>query len=81
MMYYTSRTKTDKLVIGVRISSKILGPYVDKGSPIVQDQYEGAIDATVATDEESPNKQKYLIYKIDGNSHGAPTPIYAVKLN
>jgi beta-xylosidase len=34
-LYYTARDSTGKLTIGAAYSKDILGPYTDKGSPIV----------------------------------------------
>ena len=74
--YYTSVDADDRLAIGAAWATSPLGPYTDVGAPLVQDPL-GAIDATYFRDRDG---RHYLIYKIDGNSQGQPTPIYAREL-
>ena len=71
LLYYTARDKTGKLTIGAASASNILGPYTDKGSPLVTNASEGVIDATVLSTK-TENK-KYIVYKVDGNAHGHQT--------
>lgn len=47
VVYYTAKDKSNKLCIGAAISDHILGPYVDKGAPLVTNSSEGVIDATI----------------------------------
>lgn len=79
MVYYTAREEVSggKLCIGVTSATDILGPYTDKGSPLVTNISEGVIDATVFT----VSNTKYLVYKVDGNAHGQPCLIYAIQLS
>ena len=65
------------LTIGSAISTNILGPYVDKGSPLITNASEGVIDATVLRDGAS----NYIVYKVDGNAHGHQTEFWAVLLD
>ena len=69
LLYYTARDKNRKLSIGSATSTNILGPYVDKGGPLVTNSSEGVIDATVLSD----GSANYLVYKVDGNAHGHQT--------
>ncbi|HEY5934320.1 MAG TPA: family 43 glycosylhydrolase [Kofleriaceae bacterium] len=75
LVYYTSVNAADVLSIGVASSSSPLGPYVDRGSPLVEHP-QGVIDATYV----AAGGKHYLAYKIDGNSVGEPTPIYLREL-
>jgi len=79
MVYYTARSEVSggKLCIGVTTATSILGPYIDKGSPLVSNASEGVIDATVLVAQNT----KYLVYKVDGNAHGQPCLIYAIQLS
>src|SRR5512132_843465 len=74
--YYTTVNGANVLSIGAAHATDVLGPYTDSGGPLVQDPL-GAIDATFFEDEDG---SRYLFYKIDGNSKGKPTPIYAREL-
>lgn len=77
LVYYTSRDQSHKLCIGAAASDSILGPYVDRGSPLVTNASEGVIDATVLKDGAS----NYIVYKVDGNAHGHPTEFWAALLD
>jgi GH43 family beta-xylosidase len=79
LLYYTARDKAGKLSIGAASASNILGPYIDKGSPLVTNASEGVIDATVLTTK-TENK-KYIVYKVDGNAHGHQTEFWALFLS
>jgi len=74
--YFTAADGDDRLAIGAASATSPLGPYLDRGGPLVQDPL-GVIDATYFRDTDG---RHYLIYKIDGNSQGQPTPIYAREL-
>lgn len=77
LVYYTSRDQSRKLCIGSAISDNVLGPYVDRGSPLVTNASEGVIDATVLKD----GNNNYIVYKVDGNAHGHPTEFWAALLD
>ena len=72
-MYYTARDKNRRLTIGSAIASNILGPYADRGSPLVTNSSEGVIDATILRD----GVRNYIVYKVDGNAHGHQTELWA----
>jgi hypothetical protein len=73
--YFTTADGNDRLSIGFATADDILGPYVESAGPLVQDPV-GVIDATYV-EADVP----YLFYKIDGNSVGQPTPIFARELS
>jgi beta-xylosidase len=75
--YYTARDSSGHLCIGVAYSEHPLGPYIDKGAPLLRNATEGVIDATI---QKFSNGTIYLVYKVDGNAHGKPTEIYAIQL-
>ena len=71
IMYYSARNeKTPKYhCVGVAESNKITGPYIPHDQPFVCPLKQGgAIDASSAVD--AKDKQKYVLYKIDGNTKG-----------
>ncbi|KXT08293.1 hypothetical protein AC579_6683 [Pseudocercospora musae] len=74
IMYYSASTKADssKHCVGAAKSRSVRGPYIPTSSeplfcPLAQG---GAIDAAGYND----NGQRYVVYKVDGNSlgHGGP---------
>jgi beta-xylosidase len=69
LVYYTARDSTGFLCIGVAYSDSPLGPFIDKGVPLLKNVTEGVIDCTIHQE----NNQIHLIYKVDGNAHGKPT--------
>jgi len=71
--YYTASDSAGHLAIGVAHATDPLGPWTDKGTPLVQNAT-GVIDATFFADDDG---KQYLYWKLDGNSKGQPTPIYA----
>jgi xylan 1,4-beta-xylosidase len=75
-IYYTAHKRGGNLCVGVASADRPEGPYTDHG-PLVG-QPDGSIDGFPMKDE---NGQAYLIWKEDGNSVKAPTPIWAQKLN
>jgi GH43 family beta-xylosidase len=77
LVYYTARDSTGKLSIGAATANKILGPYTDKGSPLVTNASEGVIDATVLRS----GVNNYIVYKVDGNAHGKQTEFWAFLLD
>jgi GH43 family beta-xylosidase len=75
--YYTSVNGKNDLSIGATSSSSPTGPWVDRGSPLVEDAL-GVIDATYFEDEDG---SRWLFYKVDGNHYGKPTPIFVRRLS
>ena len=71
VVYYSARHRDGDLAIGVATASSLLGPYEDRGAPLVRDEL-GAIDAHQFEAEDGTH---YLLWKRDGNAHGQPTPI------
>jgi beta-xylosidase len=74
--YYTSVNGGDVLSVGAAHASDVLGPYTDIGGPLVEHP-QGVIDASFFEDDDG---SRWLLYKIDGNSEGKPTPIYLRRL-
>ena len=74
--YYTAADAADRLAIGATSASSPLGPWVDRGSPLVTDAM-GAIDATFFEDDDG---KRYLYWKVDGNATGRATPILVREL-
>ena len=78
LAYFSARDASDgSLAIGVATAPSALGPYTDLGRPLVHDPTPGVIDAH---EFDAPDGQHYLLWKLDGNAVGAPTPIYAQAL-
>ena len=78
-VYYTGREASSGILcIGVATSDSILGPYIDKGSPLVKNLTVGSIDSHVFKEGDV----SYLIWKADGNGNRPPipTPIWAQPL-
>ena len=76
--YFSARDAADgSLAIGAATGPTSLGPFTDIGHPLVHDPHPGVIDAHHF---EAPDGTQYLLYKIDGNATGIPTPIYAQPL-
>lgn len=76
--YFSARNGGDgSLAIGAATGPTALGPFTDIGHPLVDDPHPGVIDAHHF---EAPDGTQYLLYKVDGNAVGAPTPIYAQPL-
>jgi beta-xylosidase len=74
--YFTSVDEQGRLCIGTAVADTPTGPYEVSTEPLVQD-VQGAIDATFFEDDDG---RRFLIYKIDGNASGNPTPIYIREL-
>jgi beta-xylosidase len=70
VVYYTTVNGADVLSIGAAYSSDVLGPYKDTGGPLVEHP-SGVIDPHFFRDDDGT---AYLLYKIDGNAVGEPTP-------
>jgi hypothetical protein len=69
--YYTSVNGDNVLSIGAAVADSPTGPFTDRGGPLLEHP-QGVIDATLARDHDG---RPFLVYKIDGNAHGEPTPI------
>ncbi len=74
--YFTAVNGANVLSIGAASATSIEGPYTDRGGPLVEHP-QGVIDASFFEDSDGT---RYLLYKIDGNSVGQPTPIFIRKL-
>jgi hypothetical protein len=74
--YYTSVNGANVLSIGAAVADAPTGPFTDRGGPLVEHP-QGVIDATFVRDRDGA---PYLVYKIDGNSVGQPTPMYIRRL-
>lgn len=82
LAYYTSVNGANVLSIGMAHAPSPAGPWTDRGSPLVEDPA-GVIDATFFEDDPPANggaAPRFLFYKIDGNAHGDPTPIFVRRL-
>ncbi len=74
--YFTTVNANNVLCIGAATADDVLGPWVESTGPLVQHP-QGVIDATYVEDEAGT---PHLIYKIDGNSVGQPTPMFVREL-
>ncbi|MCA9710245.1 MAG: family 43 glycosylhydrolase, partial [Myxococcales bacterium] len=74
--YFTTVDAADVLCIGAATADDVLGPWTESPGPLVQHP-QGVIDATYVEDEAGTPR---LVYKIDGNAVGQPTPILARQL-
>lgn len=70
--YFTSVNAGDSLCIGAATAATLAGPWIESPGPLVE-HFWGVIDATYVHDGIQP----YLVFKIDGNAVGQPTPILA----
>jgi xylan 1,4-beta-xylosidase len=71
-IWYVARRKGGPLCIAVATATKPTGPYTDHGA--LECQEVGSIDAFPIRDE---NGKLFVVWKEDGNSVGAPTPLWA----
>lgn len=79
MAVYAARNTKGVLSVGMAISkNEIHGPWEDIGAPLVENVTEGNIDPTITYDRSTGDL--YLVWKVDGNANGQPTPILARKL-
>lgn len=76
-LYYTAADSSGLMHIAVATSSSPTGPYVSAPLPVVS-SHDGAIDpqAFVAS-----NGRSYLLWKINGNAHDAPSLIQIAPLS
>src|SRR6218665_953422 len=73
---YTAKKKGGPLCVAVATATQVQGPYTDHG-PLVCEEL-GSIDGALIRDE---NDKLFLVWKLDGNSRGLPTPIWAQPLS
>lgn len=79
VVYFSARASaTGTFAIGAAAATGVLGPYEDIGHPIVAEPPPGAIDAHFFR---APDAKQYLLWKVDGNAAGAPTPIRIQELS
>jgi beta-xylosidase len=76
VVYFAARGADGMLAVGAASSSSSLGPYTDLGQPLVHDSSMGLIDPS----EINTPDGAYVIWKVDGNALGQPTPIRAQPL-
>jgi GH43 family beta-xylosidase len=76
IVYYTTVNGSNVLSIGASWADDPLGPYTESEGPLVE-HVQGVIDPHYFRDTDG---KQYLTYKIDGNAHGQPTPIYIREL-
>jgi len=74
--YFTSVNGADVLSVGAASAADPFGAWTDRGGPLVEASV-GVIDASYFA---AGDGRHYLLYKIDGNSQGQPTPIYLREL-
>ncbi|KAJ7624354.1 Arabinanase/levansucrase/invertase [Roridomyces roridus] len=75
VMYYTAfSAANNNHCIGAATSSTPQGPFTPQAQPIVCNA--GAGGVIDASGFEAPGGQLYLVWKVDGNSIGQPTPIF-----
>ncbi|EPX62397.1 Beta-xylosidase [Cystobacter fuscus DSM 2262] len=75
-VFYTAKKKGGPLCVAVATSAQPQGPYTDHG-PLVCEEL-GSIDGALIRDE---NDELFLVWKLDGNSRGLPTPLWAQRLD
>jgi beta-xylosidase len=76
--YYSASDSGGVHRVGSATAPTSTGPFTDLGTPLVEDATEGVIDPTEFTDL---NGTPYVIWKVDGNANGKPTPILGQKLS
>jgi arabinan endo-1,5-alpha-L-arabinosidase len=72
VVYFSARGNNGVFAIGAASATNVLGPYTDIGAPLVSAPSPGLIDAHHF---ESSTGARYILWKVDGNAVGAPTPI------
>ncbi|KAH3761180.1 family 43 glycosylhydrolase [Pelomyxa schiedti] len=78
MVYFAARGSDGKLAVGGGWATSPEGPYTPLQYQLANHSW-GAIDPTYFKDPQT--SKQYLIWKVDGNSCGQPTPIMAQELN
>jgi arabinan endo-1,5-alpha-L-arabinosidase len=76
--YFSARHLDGQLSVGAASAPSALGPFTDLGAPLVHSASGGVIDVT---EFEDGSGQPYLVWKVDGNATGQPTPILAQPLS
>lgn len=61
-VYFTATDTTGRLCIGVAVSDRPAGPYIDKGAPLLRNGTEGVIDPTI---HKFDNGTIFLLYKVN----------------
>jgi GH43 family beta-xylosidase len=77
VVYFSARGADGMLAIGAASAPAATGPFVDIGQPLVHDPSVGLIDASEIN---ASNGTSYVLWKVDGNAIGMPTPIRAQPL-
>jgi arabinan endo-1,5-alpha-L-arabinosidase len=73
LVYYSAKSSaTGTFAVGAGSASSPLGPYTDLGKPLVSAPSPGVIDAHHF---QASSGVRYLLWKVDGNAVGQPTPI------
>ncbi len=75
--YFSARRSDGRLVVGAATADDVLGPYTDIGQPLIVGTGPGVIDAHHFEDTDG---QHYVVWKVDGNQNGGPTPILIQRL-
>ena len=73
--YFTTVDASNTLCLGTAHADDIAGPWIESAGPLMQHAM-GVIDASFFDVDGVP----YLLYKIDGNAYGQPTPIFVRQL-
>lgn len=73
VVYYSAKSgATGTFAIGAGTATSVLGPYTDLGKPLLTAPAPGVIDAHYFR---ASGGKHYLLFKVDGNAVGQPTPI------
>ncbi len=74
-IYFSAKNaSTQQFCVGVGTADSPLGPYKDKGTPLVCKDKMGVIDASYFKDP--ADGKHYVIWKDDGNAIGQKTPVF-----
>ena len=79
VVYFSARQTNGRFAIGAAQAATALGPFTSGDAPLVTDDTYGLIDASEASD--ATTGKPYVIWKVDGNANGVPTPIFAQPLS
>lgn len=71
--YFSARHTDGHLALGAALGDSSTGPFRDIGHPLLRDPTPGVIDVH---EFDAPDGTHYLLWKVDGNATGSPTPIY-----
>lgn len=73
VVYFSAKHgATNTFAVGAGWSTSVLGPYEDIGKPLVTEPAPGVIDAHYFR---ASSGKHYILWKVDGNAVGKPTPI------